>query len=187
MSRVCTKCLQEKDLSNFHVVNGKLLAKCKPCQNAACREDHAKHRDARLENIRQYSKEYRNSPEGKKKREEYSKSDVGRELNRVSWNRYYQTEKGQITHQVKRSRRRAAKVENTLTVSEWREILADYDNRCAYCNTKGKMTQDHITALVNGGTHTKDNVIPACFSCNSSKKHTPLLVWMLQKPGEYYG
>ncbi len=73
-------------------------------------------------------------------------------------------------------------VEATLTTDEWRETLSDYGNHCVYCNQKSdKLQQDHIVPVSRGGGHTKDNVVPACGSCNSSKGNKPLLVWMWQR------
>ena len=75
-------------------------------------------------------------------------------------------------------RRRAYKLAlppelNTFTAQEWREILNAYGYRCAYCGKKEtksrKMTLDHVIALSQGGAHTKENVVPACGSCNSRK------------------
>jgi 5-methylcytosine-specific restriction endonuclease McrA len=69
-------------------------------------------------------------------------------------------------------RRRAlfAQVENTLTAAQWREILVRFDNCCAYCGRAGRMTLDHVVPLSKGGGHTAANVVPACRSCNSSKR-----------------
>jgi len=71
-------------------------------------------------------------------------------------------------------RRRAAKTEaplNDLTAAQWEEIKNAYGHRCAYCHRKMKrLTQDHITPVSKGGSHTLANVVPACQSCNS-KKH----------------
>lgn len=58
---------------------------------------------------------------------------------------------------------------------QWRELLDAYGHRCAYCgiafSADIRPTRDHIVALVNGGHHTKSNIVPACQSCNSSKGH----------------
>jgi len=64
----------------------------------------------------------------------------------------------------------------TLTVKEWYFIKQSYNFRCVYCGKKvKKLTKDHIIPLSRGGNHTMDNVVPACFSCNSRKKAGPPL------------
>ena len=71
----------------------------------------------------------------------------------------------------RRARKNNAPV-NDLTATQWEEIKAAYSHRCVYCGRKmQRLTQDHITPLSKGGSHTKSNVVPACRSCNS-KKHT---------------
>lgn len=60
---------------------------------------------------------------------------------------------------------------NDFTVSQWQELLKEYDNKCAYCGIGGVMTQDHMTPLSRAGNHTKNNIVPACLRCNMSK-HT---------------
>ncbi len=66
------------------------------------------------------------------------------------------------------ARRRGAK--GRVTATEWQAILESYEGRCAYCGSQGR-TQDHVVPISRGGTHTADNVVPACQSCNS-RKHT---------------
>ena len=77
--------------------------------------------------------------------------------------------------------RRAKKMNapiNDLSSEQWLEILVVYNYRCVYCPTncwrctrkKHALTQDHITPLSKGGSHTFSNIVPACHSCNSSKK-----------------
>ena len=62
---------------------------------------------------------------------------------------------------------------NTLTYKEWLNILKKYNYKCAYCGVKFtkkiKPTKDHIIPISKGGHNTKDNVVPACKSCNSKK------------------
>ena len=60
-----------------------------------------------------------------------------------------------------------------MTAEQWDAVKRTYGNRCAYCGAKGKMTQDHVIPLSLGGTHTVDNVVPACRSCNSAKRDRP--------------
>lgn len=65
---------------------------------------------------------------------------------------------------------------NDLTPAQWQNIQAAYKHCCAYCGKRGngKLTQDHITPLSKGGSHTMHNVIPACSSCNSKKNAGPV-------------
>lgn len=58
---------------------------------------------------------------------------------------------------------------STLTSSEWREILEDFNYQCVYCPAPYEH-MDHFIPLSKGGTHTADNVVPACAPCNYRKK-----------------
>lgn len=80
------------------------------------------------------------------------------------------------------SKRRSLKYGNTpisemLTSVEWLAILALADGHCAYCGKEAKLTLDHIIPLSKGGKHSKDNVVPACAHCNSSKGNKTLEEW----------
>lgn len=67
----------------------------------------------------------------------------------------------------------------TLTTAEWRWVRVSYGNRCAYCSSpEPPLTQDHVLAMSQGGTHTIDNVVPACGPCNSSKGTLPVGLWL---------
>lgn len=68
-------------------------------------------------------------------------------------------------------RRARLKIDATLTAAEWADIVLFYDSSCAYCFKKNiKLTQDHVIPVSKGGHHTKENVVPACRSCNSRKR-----------------
>lgn len=56
-------------------------------------------------------------------------------------------------------------------------IMANYDWRCAYCGSglpEHDAALDHIIPKSKGGTNSEANLIPACRSCNSSKKDMSL-------------
>lgn len=63
----------------------------------------------------------------------------------------------------------------TLTDTEFDRLLVEQNGRCRYCRTpftttgKTRATIDHVIPLAKGGTHTPDNIVLACLSCNSSK------------------
>lgn len=78
-------------------------------------------------------------------------------------------------------RRRAAKRNaplNDFTAAQWIALQAACDHRCVYCGkrAKGHLTQDHLTPLAEGGSHTLSNILPACRSCNCRKQAGPVLV-----------
>ena len=69
------------------------------------------------------------------------------------------------------AQRRAKKngANGTHTLADWRGTLARFSHKCVYCGSDNQLTQDHIVPLSKGGTHTADNIVPACQRCNSSK------------------
>jgi len=77
-----------------------------------------------------------------------------------------QTDTRKHSFKLKTYRRRGAVGSHSL--AEWQEKLAEYHNKCAYC-TQDAATRDHRIPLIKGGTNFIDNIVPACFSCNSSK------------------
>lgn len=74
---------------------------------------------------------------------------------------------------VNNARRRANKVNapiNDFVIAQWRELLVQFDNCCAYCGRNDQtLTQDHVVPLSGGGSHTMANIVPCCKSCNSRK------------------
>jgi len=78
---------------------------------------------------------------------------------------------------------RKSNLNTTIRLSEveWSVILAAWNYRCAYCGTKPeRLSQDHIVPLSRGGSHTADNVVPACMPCNQ-KKNTKSLEQFLRE------
>ena len=78
------------------------------------------------------------------------------------------------------------------TIAELHQYWRDRDidpKRCTYCDawhTKWKNNWktsqgDHVIPLHRGGTDTMDNMMPACWSCNSSKCDKLLSEWTQPK------
>lgn len=51
----------------------------------------------------------------------------------------------------------------------WQEVLEKYGFRCAYCGCGGTLTQDHRIPRSRGGRTVKENIVPACHTCNNEK------------------
>ncbi|HUW46106.1 MAG TPA: HNH endonuclease signature motif containing protein [Dehalococcoidia bacterium] len=95
--------------------------------------------------------------------------------------RYWQTEEGKAAKQRENIARRTRieRVANTLIAEEWLAILAQHNFQCVYCgcsllNLFNRATRDHIIPISKGGGNTKENIVPACRSCNS-KKHDKIM------------
>lgn len=63
-----------------------------------------------------------------------------------------------------------------VTPGEWEALKRTYMNRCAYCaQGDAPLTIDHVVPLSRGGSHTPDNIVPACAGCNSRKHNREIL------------
>jgi hypothetical protein len=60
-------------------------------------------------------------------------------------------------------------------------ILEEFGGKCAYCRVAGATTWDHIVPISRRGRTTPGNVVPACVSCNSSKKDQDVWEWMEER------
>ncbi|MBI2154811.1 MAG: HNH endonuclease [Candidatus Rokubacteria bacterium] len=56
-------------------------------------------------------------------------------------------------------------------------LIEEFDGKCAYCGNPAT-TWDHVVPVIRGGRTTPSNVVPACSSCNSSKKNRDVLEWL---------
>lgn len=75
---------------------------------------------------------------------------------------------------AERSRRRRARKAgapvNDFSESDWRELLNKFGHACAYCGRSDlALEREHVVPLARGGSHTKDNIVPACGPCNRRK------------------
>lgn len=82
--------------------------------------------------------------------------------------------KDKKTVQVHRRRARKMQVANSLSVSDWNEILESYGNKCVYCNSPAT-EQDHLIPFFSGGGNVPENVVPSCKTCNVTKGKKSLL------------
>ena len=115
----------------------------------------------------EHKEQYRESSRRYQKRHREYMNEIHR--------KYIKTEKGKAVCQRGMSKRRAIGklLINTLTAKEWSDILKKYKFRCAYCGKEftlfNRETKDHVIPISKGGDNTKENVVPACRSCNSKK------------------
>lgn len=75
-------------------------------------------------------------------------------------------------------RREKSKARELRKSRWWRATIAK--GICYYCNIRvgaAALTMDHVVPLARGGTSSKNNIVPACKSCNTRKKTLLPLEW----------
>ena len=148
------------------------------------KERYAKGREMFLERNYQWRK---NNPEHRKRycEEYYQKNkEQIKEYRQKNKERilgyskkWLKTNMGKAYNQRKGVIRRAREREiiNTLTAEEWIKILKEYKFKCAYCGKEfdlfNRETRDHVIPISKGGDNIKENIVPACQSCNSKKSN----------------
>ena len=92
---------------------------------------------------------------------------------------YDKTEKGRNVKTVAWQKRRALELnlDNSLTNAQWEQIKKDFNCECAYCGKDKKLTIEHFIPISKLGEGTINNIIPACRSCNSSKRDNFFHEW----------
>jgi hypothetical protein len=63
---------------------------------------------------------------------------------------------------------------------------------CLWCGRRRAeleepLTLDHFLSRDAGGGNEADNLITACFRCNSERRHTPALSYAFEKEGQLFG
>ena len=78
---------------------------------------------------------------------------------------------------ARRARKLAAEVAGPVSVEAYAEILNSA--HCVYC-ASAATSVDHVRPLTQGGWEHESNLVPACGSCNSSKRDRLLTEWVRQ-------
>jgi 5-methylcytosine-specific restriction endonuclease McrA len=94
----------------------------------------------------------------------------------VAWQKR-NPESVRMNHHRRRARKVAA-AGGGVTAAQWAGIVLVFGGVCSYCRQAKKITVDHFVPLIRGGKHDVSNVVPACRSCNASKKDRDPFEWM---------
>lgn len=184
----CSKCEEQKPLSDFYKDRGRLRSECKDCTRSVRqarynadpehgRAINEKYRQTERGQLtrRRLNKERAQTEEFKAYQREWAKTEKGMAARRRRVNRFEKTELGRAAAKRRSNARRAREreIENTLTAGEWQGILDYYGNACVYCgicfSSEVPPTQDHVIPISRGGHNILENVVPACRPCNSRK------------------
>ena len=67
------------------------------------------------------------------------------------------------------------------TAKELKARFETFGNQCVYCLSCDRLTVDHFLPLALGGVNAIYNLVPACESCNFSKRDRDPIWWMEQR------
>jgi len=204
--KVCTKCLQELPSESFHK-GGRdkdgLQPQCKKCTKGLRRLFYISHSEEIKERVSYYRRAHPEKIKASKmayslahKDHIKAKNDEWYAAHPEEIRAYYQTNLQRILAQkviyrksaagkansAKQHNKRRARFSNiitTLTAEEWENIKKQHKYKCVYCGERKVLAQDHIIPISKGGHHVKENIIPACQSCNSKKRDKTVLLQIL--------
>ena len=207
----CSKCGEVKPVSEFSKGKNKngYKSHCKECVHKAYLADKERilkqHKDYYEENKEKYlsdCKRYRDSH--REERKEYfaqyyiDNAEHLKQKNRDHFQNLTEEQRQDVYAKANARRKneqhraymrdkrqyRKALVDNLpsdFTKEQWLFVVQFFGNTCAYCGKKKKLTQEHIIPVSRGGGYTKNNIIPCCGSCNSSKQDRELVEWFKSK------
>lgn len=74
-----------------------------------------------------------------------------------------------------------ARADNDLTAEQWVSLREAWGG-CAYCGEGDiALQRDCVMPISRGGRYTVENVVPACGSCNASKRNDEVTSWLRRK------
>lgn len=198
----CNDCERIRPLSEFTPRYGR-----KSGHSSYCRECRTARHNTFLESNPDYLREYNEQHKDQKKELEKQRYQANKERHNAAsadWKRRHPDKVREERRRRNRTdpskpnainqRRRARKLglPDAFTADHWKAALIYWKGCCAYCgNQEGffrntKLSMDHFVALSRSdcpGT-VPGNIIPACLSCNASRKSRDHKEWLEWKFGK---
>lgn len=138
------------------------------------KEGNKEYRMIHKEKIATYKKQYCELHKEEIKEYRNAHKDERREYSR----QYAKEHLEQINIKVQKRNARVRNLEYSFSLQDWNDCKDYFNLECAYCGKQLKnLSQDHVVPVTKGGTYTKNNIVPACRSCNSSKNSHDLEEW----------
>ncbi|MGD6897104.1 HNH endonuclease [Bacillus infantis] len=189
----CTKCETEKQIGEFYSQKkhskkrGEYIYYQPYCKECAS-EKSQKWLYENLDRKRKIAQKYYHSDKG---RQNKLRDRERQKENNYAYSKQYQKENLE-KFRLYRQKRRSIKntISNDFTLEDWQYCLEYFNNSCAYCGLTNEahykkfdtsLHQEHILPVTKGGSYSKENIVPACKSCNSSKNDKELINWLKQQ------
>lgn len=103
---------------------------------------------------------------------------------------YQKTTNGKTISSIATAKYRSKKqkLPSGFSKTDWHLALCYWNGLCAYCSSQqglwNPICMEHFIPVDFGGSFTKENILPACKSCNSSKGNRNPAEWLNQKFGK---
>ena len=164
--KVCTGCGESKPFSEYakhKLGRDGLRPRCKACSAS----ENAAYRARTVEQRAAYNKRYRTENRDRHLMYNRAWNRANRDRTGEALRRYRAAHREQIA--VTKALRRKLRG-NTELARRVMERVKFYGGRCYYCGAAAD-TLDHRIPICRGGTNLPANLVPACRSCNSRKRH----------------
>ena len=147
------------------------------CRNGATDATICKRIDVNHDSFCKYKKLFPEFAEILKRTKDYIDSQVENALlKRALGYRTTEVTKERIQDTRQKSRHKDDG-DMTLTEGDWEFAVTYFNDRCCYCGEEKDLTRDHLIPLDSGGEFHRNNIVPCCQSCNSSKKNNEFETW----------
>jgi 5-methylcytosine-specific restriction endonuclease McrA len=174
--KACSKCKQLKPTSEFGIhstTSDGFYSQCLICHRQARAIYRQKHADKiKIEQKLHYQK----NAESKK-----AYALAWHKANPEKFAKYQRISKKRNKEAVAADtrRRNARRKQNGVFAISKQELIKLSKQNCFYCGSSQRITIDHVVAIARGGTDSIGNLVPACKSCNSSKRQLTIMEWRM--------
>ena len=152
------------------------MSLCRECNNLRSKETYAKDPKKVIDRVRAYhlehlewSKEFQANwhQQNKERRMEKVKQRLATDPEFVR----YRRELSAASNRKRRAQMANTEVEH-ISRDDYSRLFDEYGQKCWICETtlnRETLVWDHVQPLAKGGSHTVDNLRPACSPCNIRK------------------
>lgn len=171
----CTRCGEKRDRNT---------SRCLKCSNEIRKELRSKNVEkSRAYNRAWYSKNIEKARINAKRN--YQKHKERAIAYATKWNKEHPRERSRIMtfQNAKRRSRIKAAVGRGFNKWHWDELIKRTNGVCCYCRKNKANSIDHFYPISKNGWHDFANIVPSCNRCNSLKRDTDPLRWIIENMG----
>lgn len=186
-TKECRRCKVSKPTTKFYADNRNKDGKrsyCKECDKKQ-RKKYMKDKEFQARTKEYFKKWHIDNPNYRK---ELYRKNREREL---ETSRMWYLENKNTPEYRERKRREVSRWRQRLNSTtydyddnDWIEALNFFNKKCCYCGAETELERDHFIPLSKGGPFIKENIVPACRSCNASKQDKLFEEWYFEQ--DYY-